>query len=342
LQFLAIGGVIGAGFFLGSGVAISQAGPALLLAYIITGSIIYLILRALGELMLAYPAAGSFSTYATRFIGRLAGFITGWSYWLMCTIAGIAEISGVALLLHHWYPATPQWITALFAAILLYAINMTTVRSFGELEYWLSMIKVVTIIGVALHGVAILVFKIGDAGSHAAVSNLWFHGGFLPKGISGLLTALSIVISSFAGIEVIGLASAETEDPEHTLPPTINSVFFRVLFFYVGSFAIIMMLYPWALFNPKDSPFVLVLTHSDLPTAAGLVTFVAITALLSTCNTGIFATSRMLMALAAAGHAPASLRALNQRNIPYKSVTGSGIILMVGVEAMKALLLTIQ
>jgi AAT family amino acid transporter len=331
LQLIGIGGAIGAGFFLSSGVAISQAGPALLIAYVLTGAVIFLMMRALGELTLAHPASGSFSSYATQFIGPLAGYITGWSYWLASMLVSIAEITGVGLLLHHWLPHTPQWIPALCATLLLYGINMRAVKSFGETEYWLTTIKVATIVGVLLCGLAILFFKIGSLGQQASVSNLWTHGGFLPNGLHGLLTALPLVIFSYGGVEVIGLAAAETERPEYTLPRAINGIIYRILLFYVGSFAVIMMLSPWNLLDPKESPFVTILTHAGLPAAANVVTFVAITALLSSCNTGLFGTSRMLHALASSGQAPARLQRLNQRNIPSLSVTVSGGILMFGV-----------
>jgi amino acid transporter, AAT family len=331
LQLIGIGGAIGAGFFLGSGAAISQAGPALLIAYVLTGAVIFLMMRALGEMTLAYPAAGSFSSYATQFIGPLVGFITGWSYWLACLLVGVAEMTGVGFLLHHWFPHLPQWIPALCAALLLYGINMRGVRSFGEMEYWLTMIKVATIVAVLLCGFAILLFKIGGLGKQAAISNLWARGGFLPNGMHGLLTALPLVIFSYGGIESIGLASAETERAAYTLPRAINGTLYRILLFYVGSFAVIMMLYPWNLLDPKQSPFVMVLAYAGFPAAANAVTFVAITALLSSCNTGLFGTSRMLHALASSGQAPARLRKLNDQNIPFLSLAVSGSILMFGV-----------
>ncbi len=328
---MALGAAIGAGFFLGSGVAISQAGPALLIAYILAGAVIYIVIRALGELTLAHPSAGSFGAYATRFIGPLAGFITGWSFWLACLLIGIAEVTGIGILMHHWFPGLPQWIPALCAAVFLYAINMSTVRSFGELEYWLSMIKVVTIVAVLLCGLVILIFHTGPAGRQASVSNLWTHGGFLPRGFSGLLTALPLVVFSFGGAEVLGLAAAETERPERALPRAINGFFYRIMLFYVGSIAVIMMLYPWNLLDPKESPFVLVLSYAGFQAAASLVTFVAISALLSSCNTGLYATSRMLRALAISGQAPARLGILNKRKIPSLSLTVSGATLLLGV-----------
>ncbi len=331
LQLMALGSAIGAGFFLGSGAAINQAGPALLIAYLIAGAMIYLVMRALGELTLAYPSRGSFAAYATRFIGPLAGFITGWSYWLAFLLVGIAEITGIGLLLHRWYPGIPQWVPALCATVVLYAINMRTVKSFGELEYWLSMIKVVTIIAVLLCGLAILVFKIGDVGTHARVANLWHHGGILPKGFSGLLAAVPLVIFSFGGTEVIGLAAAETDRPEYALPRAINGVFFRIILFYVGSIAIVMILYPWNSLNPNESPFVSVLKQAGFAGAAATLTFVAISAFFSSSNTILYGSSRLLHALASSGDAPAPFQTLNQQKVPYFSVTLSGAVLMLGV-----------
>jgi len=331
LQLMAFGGAIGAGFFLGSGAAIRQAGPALLIAYLLAGCMIYLIMRALGELTLAYPSPGSFAAYTTRFIGPLAGFITGWSYWLACLLVGVAEITGIGLLLHRYYPNVPQWVPALCATVMLYAINMRTVKSFGESEYWLSMIKVITLIAVLLCGLDVLIFKIGTVGPHAHIGNLWQHGGILPTGFPGLLTALPLVIFSFGGTEVIGLAAAETDKPEHTLPRAINGVFSRIILFYVGSLAIVMMLYPWNSIDPKDSPFVLVLKQAGFAAAAEALTFVAISAFFSSSNTALYGSSRILHALASAGDAPTRLQALNKRNIPYLSVTLSGAVLMFGV-----------
>ena len=331
LQLMALGGAIGAGFFLGSGAAIGQAGPALLFAYLIAGGMIYFVMRALGELTLAYPSRGSFAAYTSLFIGPLAGFVTGWLYWLVFLLVGIVEITGIGVLVHRAYPGTPQWIPALCATVVLYAINMCTVKSFGESEYWLSMIKVVTIIAVLLSGVAILVFKIGDAGAHAHVANLWKYGGLLPRGFSGLLAALPVVIFSFGGTEVIGLAAAETDRPEHALPRAINGVFFRILLFYVGSIAIVMMLHPWNSLDPKESPFVSVLQQTGFAWAAGTVTFVAISAFFSSSNTFLYGSSRLLHAMASSGDAPARFQTLNSRKIPYLAVTLSGAVLMVGV-----------
>lgn len=328
---MGLGGAIGAGFFLGAGGAIRQAGPALLLAYMLAGVMVYFVMCALGELTLAHPSPGSFAAYTSRFVGPLAGFITGWSYWLAFLLVGIAEITGIGLLLHGWYPGIPQWVPALCATLALYLINMCAVKSFGESEYWLSMIKVVTLIAVLVCGIAILVFKpsTGDASAH--VANLWQYGGILPKGFSGLLAALPLVIFSFGGTEVIGLAAAETDQPEISLPRAIKGIFFRILLFYVGTLAIVMMLHPWNSIDPKESPFVLVLKQTGFSAAAGTVVIVAMSAFFSSTNTFLFGSSRLLHALASSGDAPARLKRLNKRHVPYLSVTLSASVLMLGV-----------
>lgn len=331
IQFIAIGGAVGAGLFVGSGVAISRAGPALLLGYGAAGIMIFLMARALGELALYRPVTGAFSSYAHELLGRRTGFITGWSYWLTWVLVGIAEISGIGVLMRHWFAELPQWIPALVAGLLLYGINMRAVRSFGELEYWLSLVKVVTILGLLLCGLSILVFGWGPASQNAHVSNLWRYGGLLPHGWQGVLDALPVGLFAFGGLEIIGLTAAETADPGKALPRAINGVALRILIFYIGSLAMIMMLYPWNALDSTRSPFVLVLERLGFSGAADLINFVVITALLSSCNSGIFASSRMLQSLAQSGSAPASLSHLNRRHVPARSVSVCGGVLLLGV-----------
>jgi len=331
LQLMGMGGAIGAGFLLGSGSAIHSAGAGLLLTYLLAGAAMYLMMRALGEVALADPAASSFSTYAMRYLGALAGFITGWSYWVAAVLVGMAEITAVGILLRHWYPDIPQWLPALTATVLLYAINMCPVRSFGEVEYWLAMIKVVTLLGVLVCGVAILFLGLGEVGQHAGISNLWTHGGFFPSGFSGVLAALPVVLFAFGGVEVLALAAAETDRPEQTLPPAVRGLFCRILIIYVGSLAIVMMLFPWNSLDPATSPFIVVLQRAGLPAAQNVLTFVAITAVLSAGNSVLFASSRMLRALANAGQAPAWLNRSSRQGTPQLAVSASAAAMAIGV-----------
>lgn len=330
---MAFGSQIGAGFFLGSGIAIRSAGPALLAAYLIAGSLLYLIMRALGELCAAHPARGSFATYATQFIGPFAGFSVGWSFWLGIQIVGVAEVAGLGQLCHGFAPGVPQWIFALCAVCLIYAINISGVRSFGELEYWISMIKIVTIAAFVITGLAILIFKFGALGRQAGITNLWTHGGFLPADPAGVLAALPVVLFAFGGVEVVTLAAAETEDPRTSLPRAINGVFLRIILLYVGALGVVMMLLPWNRIDPQQSPFVRILSAAGLPSAAALIMLVAITALLSAGNTVLFAASRMLQGLATTGQAPLALIRINRRGVPALAVHVSCGLLLLGVIA---------
>lgn len=328
---MALGGAIGAGYFLGSGIAIKTAGPSLLAAYVIAGTIVFLIMRALGELTVAHPEHGSFGKHATRFIGPLTGFITGWSYWLSATLACTAESTGIGILVHHRFPLMPQWVAALCVVLLFYLINVCGVATFGESEYWLAMIKVATVVAVVCYGLAVLIFRIGRLAPEAHLSNLWHDGGFMPNGVAGLFAALPIVIFSFGGIEAIGLASAEVEQPEITVPRAINSVFYRILLFYVVSFAVLMALLPWTEFSGHTSPFVAVLSSAGFSAAPDVVMLITIVAIFSSGNTILFASARMLYGLASAGQAPAALSQRNHRHVPYRAVILSASILLAGV-----------
>ncbi len=331
IQFIAIGGAIGAGLFLGSGIAISRAGPALLMAYAAAGVVIFLMSRALGELALFHPVSGGFGDYAGHYLGRRVGFITGWSYWLIWILVGAAEITGIGMLMRYWYPGLPQWIPALLTVAVLYTTNSMAVKTYGELEFWLALVKVVTIVGLLIGGLWILVFGLGVAGPHIGISNLWIYGGFLPHGWQGVLDALPVALFGFGGIELIGLTAAEAERPHETLPRAINSVAYRILIFYIGSLLMIMLLYPWNALDSSRSPFIVVLERLGFPAAAGLINGVVITALVSSCNSGIFGSSRMLHSLSMSGSASRWLRPLNLQRVPSRAVTVCTVMLLGGV-----------
>lgn len=332
VMLIAIGGIIGAGLFVGSGKAIATAGPALLAAYAICGLMIYLIARALGELSLYRPGCGSFATFAEEFLGPRFGFITGWSYWLIWILVGVIEVTGIGMLMKFWFPELPQWIPALLTAGVLMVINLLAVKTFGEVEFWLALIKVVTIVGLIAAGLAILIFGLESSSATApSFANLWRHDGFLPYGWSGLLYAIPVAAFAFAGVEVIGLVAAETANPERTLPRAINSIIWRMAIFYLGSLAVIMALYPWNQIDPAQSPFVMVFDSIGLGVAAGLINFVVISALASSCNTGLFATSRLLFALSHQQQAPRGLQVLSRRQVPARCLMVSTVMLLLGV-----------
>ena len=266
---IAIGGTIGVGLFLGSAMAIQKAGPGLVVSYAIGGLVMFFIMRALGELLLYRPVAGSFATYAEEFVGPWAGFITGWSYWFMWVVIGMAEITAVGVYVHYWFPEIPQWVPALITLGLLYSANLITVKLFGEIEFWFALIKVVTIVAMIVLGLTIILFEYGDLGKTASFSNLWTQGGFFPFGTLGVLLTLQMVMFAYQGLELIGVSAGETENPEKVLPHAINSVVYWMLILYIGALLIIMSLVAWNRLSPETSPFVLVFEKIGIPAGAG-------------------------------------------------------------------------
>ncbi len=331
IQFIALGGAIGSGLFLGSGQGIALAGPAVLAAYAASGVMMYFIARALGELTLNDPRDGSFTGYANDYIGPWCGFVTGWSYWLSWILVGMADLTAVGSFLHFWWPDLPQWLSVLVGLSLLYGINRLGVRVFGELEFWLAIIKVLAIVALLVTGVVIIGFGLTVGGTTPRLSNLWEHGGWFPTGATGFLSVLPITFFAFGGTELIGLTACEAEDPDRAVPRAINSVIARIFLFYVGSITVIMTLFPWDGLDAHQSPFVLVFDKIGLPAAAGLINFVVLTAVLSSCNSGLFATARVLTALAGQGQAPKALGDHDKRGIPAKGLTVSAAAMLGGV-----------
>ncbi|UJZ87749.1 amino acid permease [Heyndrickxia coagulans] len=331
IQLIAIGGAIGTGLFLGSGKSIHFAGPSIMLVYFVIGLALFFMMRALGELLMYKPITGSFTHFAETFIGPWAGFITGWTYWFCWIVTGIAEITAVGMYVQFWVPELPQWIPALICVAVLFLINIATVKAFGEMEFWFAIIKVVTIIALIIIGILLVFAGFQSHGAHASFTNLWQHGGFFPNGSKGFLLAFEMAIFSFVGIELVGVTAGEAEDPSKTLPKAINQIPLRILLFYVGALFVIMSIYPWNRLNPDASPFVRVFADIGLPAAAGIINFVVLTSAASSCNSGIFSTSRMLYSLAEDGKAPKMFKKLNKRKVPAPALLGSTIMLLIGV-----------
>ena len=331
IQLIAIGGTIGVGLFLGSAQAIHNAGPALLIAYLVGGIAIFFIMRALGELLTYRPVAGSFATYAEEFCGPFAGFVTGWSYWFMWVATAMAELTAIGIYVGHWFPQVPQWLPALIALVLLYGVNLLAVRVFGELEFWFALIKVVTIVALILAGLAVIVLHVGSLGPTAGFANLWSHGGFLPFGVVGVLLTMQIVMFAYSGVELIGVTAGEAQDPQRSLPQATNGIILRILIFYLGALTVIMAVVPWDQLSPTVSPFVFVFEKLGVPGAAGIITLVVITAAASSCNSGLFSTGRMLWALAQRGQAPRSFGALNAQHVPSAGIHLSAAVMLLTV-----------
>jgi AAT family amino acid transporter len=331
IRMIAIGGAIGVGLFLGSAKAIHYAGPGLIICYAVAGAVIFMVMRALGELTLYRPVAGAFASYADEFLGPRLGFITGWTYWLTWVVTAMAEITAAGIYMQYWFPELAQWVTALVMVAALFAANLIAVRLFGEFEFWFSAVKITTIVGLIVVGVVVIVFSLGHLGDTAGFDNLWNHGGFLPKGIKGVLTALQVVVFAFVGVEFVGVTAGEARDPQRTLPKAVNSIVARILIFYVGALIVIMSLVPWDSLSTTESPFVTVFDKIGLAGAAGIVNFVVLTAALSSCNSGIFTTGRMLYTLSGVRQAPRTLHALSSRQIPAHAIALSVAVMLIGV-----------
>ncbi|MEU3447466.1 amino acid permease [Streptomyces thermolilacinus] len=330
IQMIAIGGAIGTGLFLGAGKAISKAGPSLVLAYAIAGLVIFFIMRALGELLMYRPVSGSFSEYAREFIGPFAGFVTGWTYWLFWVVTGITEVTAAATYMTYWWNI-PQWISALVFTVVLYGANLISVKLFGELEFWFSMVKVTAIVGMILICAGILTLGFSDAGDTASVTHLWADGGFFPKGIGGTVMTLQIVMFAFLAVELVGVTAGESKDPETTLPKAINTVPWRIAVFYVGALVMILSVVPWTHFKPGVSPFVAAFEQMGLGVGAAIVNFVVLTAALSSCNSGMYSTGRMLRDLALNGQGPRLFTRLTKSGTPLIGTTFSAALMLVGV-----------
>lgn len=328
IQLIAMGGAIGTGLFLGSAQVIQSAGPSIILGYAIGGLIAFLIMRQLGEMIVHEPVAGSFSHFAYKYWGKFPGFITGWNYWMLYILVAMTELTAVAKYINYWWPHIPAWASVLTFFIIITVVNLGNVRFYGESEFWLSIIKVTAVVSMIIFGLYLLLTA--DANSTASFSNLWSHGGFFPNGFDGLFFMLAFIMFAFGGIELIGMAAAEAENPKQTIPKAINQVVFRILIFYVGSLAVLLSLVPW---NQLDlggldkSPFVMIFSQLGINWAAHLLNFIILTAALSVYNSGMYANSRMLYSLAKQGNAPKVFAKTNKNGVPIPAVLLSAALI---------------
>ncbi|MCT9071430.1 amino acid permease [Cupriavidus gilardii] len=321
IQLIALGGAIGTGLFLGIAQTIKMAGPSVLLGYAIAGIVAFFIMRQLGEMVVDEPVAGSFSYFANKYYGNFAGFMSGWNYWVLYILVSMAELSAVGIYVQYWWPEIPTWASALAFFLIINAVNLASVKSFGEAEFWFSIIKVAAIIGMIGFGGYLLVS--GEAGPQATVANLWQHGGFFPNGVSGLVMAMAVIMFSFGGLELVGITAAEADSPEKTIPKATNQVIYRILIFYVGALGVLLSLYPWENVASGGSPFVLIFHALNSNWVANVLNVVVLTAALSVYNSGVYCNSRMLFGLARQGNAPKALLKVNRRGIPVVALGAS-------------------
>ena len=329
IQLIALGGSIGTGLFLGIAQTIKLAGPSVILGYAIAGLIAFLMMRQLGEMIVEEPASGSFSHFAYKYWGKFAGFMSGWNYWVLNILVCMAELSAIGLYIHYWWPEIPTWVSALGFFIFINLINLLHVKLFGEMEFWLAIIKVLAIVAMIAFGSYLL--TTGSGGTQSNLHNLWALGGFFPNGVMGLVMAMAMIIFAFGGIELVGIAAAETDNPQKTLPKAVNQIVYRVLLFYILSLVIILSLYPWNQMAQGGSPFVLIFDSLGSQTVATILNFVVLTAAVSVYNSTNYCTSRMLLGLAQQGNAPQFLSKINRRGIPVNAVMVSAFFTLMCV-----------
>ena len=348
IMFIALGSAIGTGLFYGSAKAISLAGPSVIFAYLLAGAAVFMVMRALGEMVLHKPLPGSFGGYASHYMNPLAGFITGWTYIVEMVLVCIADIVAFSIYMSVWISpeVVSPWIWSLGITLIIGGLNLMAVKIFGELEFWLSLIKVVAICSMIAGGAWIIFFGYTssldvngtvEVVKHAGTgfSNLWSHGGWFPNGLTGFVSAFAVVMFAFGGIEIIGLTAAEAENPEKNIPRAINSVPLRILIFYVGTMVVLMSVYPWNEITGESSPLVQIFGGLGISSAATILNIVVITAAISAINSDLFGAARMMFGLAHHKQAPGAFGKINASGVPVAPVIVMVVMMLVGVVLNK-------
>ena len=329
VQFIALAGMIGTGIFKGSADTLHTAGPSVVFAYLIGGVILFIIMAALGELALAYPNH-NVQHLINKAFGSQVSFLVGWLYWINWIIVTAVELLAAGSFLQFWFPQSPLWLLSLICAVVIIGINLFQVKYYGELEFWFAGVKILALTAFIILGFLLLLGVI-PSGIHNPLSNYTGHGGFFPHGLGGTFSAFLVVMFSYGGAELIGVAVTETKDAERVLPRIIKSTVWRIIIFYIMPILIICGIMPWNKVTGADSPFVQVFSVTGLPGAAHIMNFVLLTAVLSAANSGIYATSRTLFSMAQSGVAPARLAVLSRKGIPIIGLMMTSLFIMFGV-----------
>ncbi|MGP4693715.1 amino acid permease [Agrobacterium cavarae] len=337
IQMIAIGGAIGTGLFLGAGGRLAIAGPALIFVYAICGFFAFLVLRALGELIMHRPTSGSFVSYAREFYGEKMAFAVGWMYWMNWAMTSVADVTAVALYMNFfkqyvpWMQGIDQWVFALGALIIVLGMNMLSVKVFGELEFWFSLIKVLALFTFLIVGVYFVIFGTPIESHVTGFSLIADNGGFFPNGILPAFIIIQGVLFAYASIELIGTTAGETEDPRKVMPKAIRTVVFRLLVFYVGSVLLLTLLLPYTAYKAGESPFVTFFGSIGVEGADIIMNLVVLTAVLSSLNAGLYSTGRILHSMAVSGSAPAALAKMNKAGVPYGGIAVTAVVTVLGV-----------
>ncbi|NIE77153.1 amino acid permease [Pantoea sp. Ap-967] len=335
IQLLSIGGAIGTGLFMGSGKIIALSGTSILLVYAILGFFVFLVMRALGELLLSNLGFKSFADIATHYLGPQTGFIVSWSYWFAWSIAAVGDMVMMASFVQYWFPTMPTGTICCGIIATLTIINMMAVRIFGEVEFWFGLIKILAICLLIVTGVMMVAMSFTSPnGTPASFSHLLQDGAVFPHGLSGFLAGFQIAVYSFTGTEMIGTAAAEAKNPERTLPRAINAIPWRIVLFYVLSIACIISVVSWKEVPISRSPFVELFVFAGLPAAAGMVNFVVLTAAMSAANSGLYSCGRMLFGLSAQKRAPQWIGKLSKLGTPVHAVLFTSTCMLIGLALL--------
>ena len=329
MEMISLGGAIGVGLFMGASSTIKWTGPSVLLAYIFVGVILYIVMRALGEMLYVDPGTGSFADYASEHVHPIAGYLAEWANVFQYIVVGISEVVATTEYLRFWWKGTSDWAAGVIIILFLLVANLASAKAYATLEFWFAMIKVVTIILMILLGFAVILFGFGNGGHPVGFSNLWSHGGFFTGGLKGFFFSMAIIVGSYEGIELIGISAGEVSDPHKAIVKSVKSVLWRILIFYVGAIFVIVTIYPWNKLDSIGSPFVTTFAKVGITAAASVINFVVLTAALSGANSGIYSSSRMLYKLAHEGEAPKTFGYVSKRIVPSHAIIGitSGIFI---------------
>ncbi|MCD2194827.1 amino acid permease [Actinomycetospora endophytica] len=333
VQMIAIGGAIGTGLFLGAGGRLASAGPGLFLVYAFCGIFVFLILRALGELVLHRPSSGSFVSYAREFYGEKAAYVAGWLYFLNWAMTSIVDTTAIATYMHYWtaFQVIPQWTIALIALVIVLTMNLISVKLFGEIEFWAAIIKVVALVAFLVIGTVFLVGRFPVEGRPTGFGMVGDTGGLFPTGILPLVIVISGVVFAYAAVELVGTAAGETENPEKVMPRAINSVVARIALFYVGSLVLLALLLPYTMYSKSESPFVTFFAHIGVNGSGTVMNLVVLTAALSSLNAGLYSTGRILRSMAMNGSAPAFTSRMTGNGVPWGGIVLTSCITLLGV-----------
>ena len=329
MEMISLGGAIGVGLFMGSTSTIKWTGPSVLLAYMFVGLILYIVMRALGEMLYVSPGTGSFADYAAEYISPLAGYLAEWANVFQYIVVGISEVVAATEYLKFWWPEVSVFWSGIIIIAFLLLANLASAKAYGTLEFWFAMIKVVTIVIMIILGLLVILLGVGNHGKPIGFSNLWSHGGFFTGGVKGFFFSMAIIAGSYEGIELIGISAGEVANPQEAIVKSVKSVLWRILIFYVGAIFVIVTIYPWNQLSNIGSPFVETFTKVGITADAGIINFVVLTAALSGANSGIYSSSRMLFKLAHEGEAPNTFGKLSKRIVPDRAIVGitSGILI---------------